>query len=940
MTCHNTFQHKSLGQRETSPMVVDLRERFNRAVGQFSERVAIQFKRGTTWHEITYLELEMRVKTLASWMLKEGVEKSDRVAVMLGNSPEWATVFFAIMQIGAVSVPISTKATEEEVKNIVEDSGSKLVFIEEGLSVLDSPFLRDSRHIEEVIRVDISGAAQKADFEKILEQNADRSEERPWPEIAPDDLASIIYTSGTTSEPKGVMLTHRNLSSNSNSVLKTRLIQSSDSILSILPLHHTYSLQVTLLSLIFIGAKVVYPASLRPEDLVEAMQCTKTTVLIGVPELFYGFHRKIFEKLNAISLLPKLILKFLIETLWIVRKSIRLNVAPVLFHKLHRTFGNKMNFFTSGGAKLNEDAARDFFKLGFTILEGYGLTETSPVLTMNPLARPKIGSVGLPVPGVEIRIQNPDAYGIGEVIAKGENVMKGYYKKEAQTSLCIKDGWFYTGDLGYRDKDGYLFLTGRSKEVIVLSSGVNIYPEEIETHYSKNNFVKEICVINVKLSSQPGSPEALFAIVVPELEEFRKWNETNLQSVIKGRLENLSRKLPSHKRIMGFLITLEPLPRTVLGKIKRYKVRQIFLPQIEIGESASVESYAPSKEDQGLLESETANDILKLLEKKYSLKRPARLEDSLELDLGIDSLGRVELVSDIEKKFNVSVPDEVMGRVFTVRDVIVELDSRLSEGRRKMPAPEGGYLWKDILSERPDGLTIKRMELAPNWYARLWTYTISTFLRAFFYLFYRFKIRGKENLPRQGPYILCVNHTSYFDAFIVASSIPESCKAHLFFIGYRGYFEVPVIRKHIKLMRIIPIDLASHMLDAMRAASYVLRNRKILCMFPEGERSFEGTLQEFKKGIGILAKELDVRLVPVFIRGAYEIWPRAQAFPKMTCPFGLVAPGKRPLKIEIRFGKPLEPEKLREIGRSHGAEDDYQAIAIGLKEEFTKLMDG
>ena len=290
---------------------------------------------------------------------------------------------------------------------------------------------------------------------------------------------------------------------------------------------------------------------------------------MGVPQLYHLLHKAIFEKIpNPLILLPVL------KAGNLARKALRLNLNKILLKKLHQKFGSSLRFFASGGARLDPKVGRGLTLLGFTILEGYGLTETSPVVTFNPLKRVRIGSVGPPIPEVKIKINNPNRANIGEILIQGPNVMKGYYKKPKETLEVLKEGWFYSGDLGFIDKKGYLHLTGRSKEIIVLSSGKNIYPEEIENHYLKSPYIKEMCV----LETTSAGLSSLYAVVFPNVDYFRKTREINIQGKIRWILENLSKELPSYKRIMGFAIAKEELPKTRLGKLKRYEIKAGYLP--------------------------------------------------------------------------------------------------------------------------------------------------------------------------------------------------------------------------------------------------------------------------------------------------------------------------------------------------------------------------
>ena len=330
-------------------------------------------------------------------------------------------------------------------------------------------------------------------------------------------------------------------------------------------------------------------------------------------------------------------------------------------------------FLFSGGARLDPKAARELSLLGFNLLEGYGLTETSPVVTFTPPGSAKFGSAGLPIPGVEIRINNPDSQNIGEVLIKGPNVMKGYYNKPQENQEVLKDGWFYSGDLGYIDKDGYLFLTGRSKEVIVLSSGKNIYPEEIEAHYLKTPYIKEICVLETAV----GGATSLYAIVLPNFDYFRMNKEINIQGKIRWAMENLSKELPAYKRLMGWALTKEEFKRTRLGKLKRYEIKAKYLtPQPKESPEAlkAKEEISPSADKM-------ERQVIEFLSRE--LKRKVKPSDHLELDLGIDSLTRVELAIGLEKMFNLSLADTDMAGVFTVKELIDKIRYLSQEGQKR-----------------------------------------------------------------------------------------------------------------------------------------------------------------------------------------------------------------------------------------------------------------
>lgn len=891
-------------------MEYDLFKRFEQSAKAHPDDTACQIKEGAAYQTYTYSQLHNLSLKAAAFLNQEGIEKQERVAILLENSPYWPAIYFGIMAVGATAVPIDPKLTPYEVNNVLRDSGAKILFTSEELHLPLKDFLKNILSFKKAVLYPFSELTEaKAGTDLIAENKS-------------GGIASILYTSGTTASPKGVMLTHKNFCSNFDSIAKLALIGAQDNVLSLLPLHHSYPFMVTVLVPLLSGGRVTFLNSLKSEDLLRCLRETQATVLVGVPQLYYSLHKAIFEKLKK----PSLVLSVLKVT-GVLRKLFRLNVNKIILKKLHRNFGPSLRFFASGGARLEPKVAYELTLLGFTILEGYGLTETAPVVTFNPLCRIKFGSVGLPIPEVKIRIHNPDSEHIGEVLIQGPNVMKGYYKKPKETAEVLKDGWFYSGDLGYTDRDGYIHLTGRSKEVIVLSSGKNIYPEEIEAHYLKSPYIKEICV----LETTSGGLSSLHALVFPNIEYFRKTKEVNIQGKIRWLLENLSKELPSYKRIMGFTIAREELPRTRLGKLKRYEIKagQLKQPPAKI-KGQPRETLAAGREEPGRpgplppssVSASGANELLEFLSQELKMK--VGIDDHLELDLGIDSLRRVELAIALEKKFNINVPDTGFSEIFTVRELFAKIAQLLKPGRGEMQVTQVQPTWSQIIQERPAAEILDKINLNPGAPDKAFSFIILNFFNLLFRTFWLLRIKGRENLPIHKPFIICPNHASYLDGFIVAASSHMKSEINLFFLGYSGYFLHPLIKWAVKIARLIAIDPAVNLTDAMQAAAYVLRNNKSLCIFPEGERSIDGEVKEFKKGVGILIRETGAPVIPCYIQGSHPAWPRGKFLP-------------RPYPIKIIFGKACAGEELKEAGLKYHPHDDYEAIALGLREKVIGL---
>jgi long-chain acyl-CoA synthetase len=846
--------------------------RIRETASRYPENIAVQMKSGTAYRKYPYRDLMAAIASVARALSERGIRQGDRVAILSENRPEWMIAYLAVVSSGAVIVPLDAQLTEKEVSLLLASSGARAVCVSKACG----PRLPRGGSLM-VISFD---PGEGLPFAEMLTAHPD-AELSPPP--AAGDLAALLYTSGTTGDPKGVMLSHGNLASNRDSVIKLKLIDHTDNILCILPLHHTYPAIACILYALSVGATVTILNSLKGPDILSCMQETGVSVVIGVPQLFTGLRRAIFDGIHKKPVPVRLIVKLLLGLNGLLRKRAGVNLGRVLFGQVHAMFGPRFRLFASGGARLEPDVFTDMTNLGFTIIEGYGLTETSPVCTFNPLMRQKPGSIGIPVPDVEVRIADPDEHGQGEIAVRGPNVMLGYYKKPQETAEVIRDGWFYTGDLGYRDKDGYFFITGRSKEMIVLATGKKIFPEELEQFYGQIPSIKEICLIQ--------GERGLEAAVVPNFDYLRKMNQSNSRETIAFELEDLARDLPPYKRITGLKIFKDPLPVTRLGKLRRSMVKELYQKGGERAEKPVTDV------DTDLLSSPVARKFLTCLE-PFSAKKKIMPDDNLELDLGLDSLARVELVVSIEKSFDISLPESFGSEVFTVKDVVIQLQDLISTAQVKVGhVKEGAQVrmsWADILAQEPSDELKRSLMLETGFLCDIGRYLLKQLLNIVLTVYGRLTVRGIENLPVKGPYIIAPNHLSLADAPSVMAKIPWNIGSQTFFLGATDFFGGPISSRIAKLIHVIPVDMDARLYGAMQLSAYVLRQGKILCVFPEGTRSRDGSIKEFKKGVGIIAKELNIALVPVAIKGTYAMLPSGKYFPK-------------PAKVSVAFGKPIHP---------------------------------
>ncbi|MFQ5883128.1 MAG: AMP-binding protein [Candidatus Methylomirabilales bacterium] len=894
---------------------------FFEAAARFQDRVAFQIKREERYVRWSYGEVADQVHRLATFLSRLQVAQRDRVVLFSESRPEWCVAYLGIVASGATAVPLDTQLSDQELQNLLLHSESRALVVSEGQLAQVRPLIARLPLRPEIILLDDEKAPPGIHpLSEILE----RTEKGSLPSPAPEEIASILYTSGTTGSPKGVMLTHRNFLSNSSALKGLNVCGPEDNVLALLPLHHVYPFMITFLIPLLCGARVTFLQSLKPPDLLECMQETKVSILVGVPQLLALLHRGIFQEVKRWPRPLRTLFTLLLGLAGLARQHLGRNAGRLLFPQIHRRFGGRLRVLTSGGAKLDPAVGRDLNGLGFTVLEGYGLTETSPAVTFTPMEGPRFESVGVPLPGVQVRTVEPDPEGVGEIAIHGPNVMKGYFKDPEGSAASFRDGWFLSGDLGYLDADGYLYITGRLKEVIVLSTGKNIYPEEVEAHFLKSPYIKEICLVGVK---EPGQnrTEGLAALVVPNFDLLQAQRIANSQDTIRWEMENLSRTLAAYKRPTRLQIVKGPFPRTRLGKIQRHLVREMFLTE-ELLRPEAAEGSPPPRTDQALWESPVTQKVLTCLPLVARKKRGIRLDDNLELDLGLDSLTRIELLVALEELFGIDLPEESGSELFTVRDVVLKVQERLGQCPEGLKAPREARRpsWREILAGEPPERVQAEIVAGNKPWALVVSFLSHTLLRLLFTILCRFRVQGVSHVPHRGPYLITPSHASYIDAFAVGAALPFRIVRHLHFLGFQQFFQHPVSAMFGKAYRVIQVDAETYLFQALQAAAHVLRRREILCVFPEGARSIDGELKPFKKGVAILAKELDLPLLPVRILGSFDIWPRGRSYP-------------RPSPLTLVFGPPVTVEELLAQEPMPPQVDLYEVIAARLRERVATL---
>lgn len=541
---------------------------FRKAAGKFADKTLHYFEREEGVQEFTYDQGLTRVRNLARAVRKLGFNPGSKIAVIGENCPDWEIAYLAIQWAGSTVVPLDRMLKVAEIRHILKDSESTGIFAtpdyievsDEALSGLKGKFKKVVMYSE--ARNGWLG------FDELVAEGERLPEVEPPSDL--ESLASILYTSGTTGQAKGVMLTHRNIASNISGLYQVFGFDSSDVFISILPLHHSFEGTCGFLCPVCVGAKIAFSPSLKSKDIIDTMGKHGATIVLGVPLLYEKMAEGVMRNVKSASFLKRVVF-----STGMGLGKISKGISKAMFASVRKALGmEKVRYLVAGGAALVPWVGRFMERLGLPVFQGYGMTEASPVIAVS---RPKsidILSVGPMLPGFEdVRIDNPDPEGNGEIVVKGPSVMKGYFKNpEATREVLSEDGWLRTGDLGRIDKRGFVYITGRAKNLIVTSAGKNVYPEEVENVLSRNPYIAEILVYGHH--NQSTDREEVHAVIVPNYElidqEHQKMSQAELEEFMRNQVSSECSKLADYKRIKHFELREEELPKTTTKKVKRY----------------------------------------------------------------------------------------------------------------------------------------------------------------------------------------------------------------------------------------------------------------------------------------------------------------------------------------------------------------------------------
>jgi long-chain acyl-CoA synthetase len=904
-------------------------DRFLECEERWPNNIALELQRHDQIESCTYAELRRMAESIGRWIEENGFARGSRLAIVADNHPRWVATYLGIIASGCAVVPLDTALPADQLTKLLKDSGTSCLFC-------DTKHAQISR--EAVANLNVSlvlmdpermsqrtpGAHWLRNLPAIFDGGP--AQFHPAPSVA-DDLAALLYTSGTTADPKGVMLTHANFLGEVEAVFTWVDLGPSDALLGVLPMFHVLAQMANLLIPLVKGSRSVYLETLNTTELLRALRDRNITAFAVVPQFFYLIHQRILEEIEKRGMLTQRLFKILLALNRGLRK-IGMNAGKILFGKIHETLGPKMRYLVTGGSRFDPKVAMGFYDLGIDVLQAYGLTETTAAVFANSPGDNVIGSVGKAMKGVEARMVDPHPSedggpAAGEVALRGAMVMKRYWSRPDSTAAVLRDGWFFTGDLGYFDSKGNLFLTGRKKEIIVLSNGKNIYPEEVETHYLQSQYIKEMAVLGVE--GQPGEGgDRLHAVIVPNFDALRQKKIVNAKEVIRYDIESLSQQIASTKRIGSYEIWQDDLPRTSTRKIKRFEVEN----RVRANRARHVDDDSELPTERPLTDDETAwldqSDVQRALKIVRESSRTApptmRPSHNLELDLGLDSMQRVELLSQMEEQLGGNLEESQLAEIYTVRDLVDTVLQSAASGAGGPGTRTAFAGWKTILAEEPSPSDVISLVRPQRVSAAFW-YLVSRLIQVIALDLFDLHVRGLEKLPRSGTYIISSNHESYLDPAILASVLPPPVFDRVFAVGTSEIFGQGFMLRLARSLRTVVVDPDANLIPAMRAGAFGLRQGRPLIFYPEGERSIDGTPRIFKKGAAILSIHLQVPIVPVAIEGFYEAWPRNKPFQAF-----------KPLKMV--FGDPILPPP-----QSEASEAAYEKLTAELKTKVVAMWE-
>jgi long-chain acyl-CoA synthetase len=856
----------------------------------------------------------------AAFLKAQGIAIGSNVMVMSENRPEWGITYFATLLAGATSVPLDSQLTIAEVVNLAKVSRSRALVVSKKVAerlcgeahllvpVRDQekrsarfdarggewagsagpegagrPLIHDAADrlgeeripahhaLEEYLATHVPSAPKVVAFAELLAEG-EAAPNRTPPPIKSDSVASILFTSGTTGTPKGVMLSHKNFTAMVAKLSSMFSMYKHDRMLSVLPLHHTFEFSTGFLMPLHHGSSITYLEEVEADALAEALEHEGITSMVGVPALWQLLERKIYKRFSDVGVLAERAFESIVDVNRTLRDKLPwdLGTGKLLFFPVHRKLGGRMRLLISGGSALPADTMKSFRGLGFDLYEGYGMTEAAPVITVTrPGDSPIPGSVGRALPGVDVKIDKPDAGGVGEVLAKGPSVMAGYFENEEASAAALEGGWLHTGDLGRFDEEGNLFIVGRKKEMILGASGENIYPDELEDAYKDSPYIKELSVVGL-----PGEQglETVAALVVPEYDQEGMDREA-VREAVREHLRKIGKSLPQYKRLKVMHLWDHDLPKTSTRKVKR---REIVKELTKLERAAKGGAELKKATEPGA----SVGWVVDLITEVSQAKRGQVTAETTLAELGFDSLMFSELTVALEAA-GVELPDPTeLTQLERVGDVEALL-SRLGN-KMKSEKPRRDRLRKEKEVREAGGGEKREDDIdVPTPLVRLGRRVLRQGMRSLYSRVLSTKIHGAAQVPPFGGYIVAANHSSHLDTGLVKYALGEQGDALVALAARDYFFDDPVRRAYFEnFTNLVPMERHGSLRESLRLAGEVIQQGYVLLIFPEGTRSDTGVMSDFKPSLGYLALTNRCGILPMYLSGTHEAMPKGRYLPK------------------------------------------------------------
>lgn len=801
-----------------------------------------------------YKALFQEADAFAKNMIKQGILPKDRIVIVGENSPQWQMAFLAVMQVGCTAVLIDASLAEQEIIRLMHHSDGRGVFTSSKL-LTQLPALKSL----EIPVFNMTDQGKVVNEEKIV---------RPLPLTLDGDeeVAIIIYSSGTTKLASGIMHTHEAMLNTIHMTAQANGLTKDERILSILPNSHIYGVVTCLLGAMMLGASLYYVETISGQSLVNAFKACQPTVFPSVPKVFELFEKQIMKKIRS-SKPTKIVYEKLFPLCYKLREKTGINLGKVIFKSIHEGFGGQLKIMTSAGAPIDPKAAAFYYGTGFNLLITYGLTETNIPIVGNRGKNITTDSCGTPYPDIELKLNQPDEQGEGEIYIKSPYMMKGYFRDQAATAAAFEDGWFKTGDVGQIDDQENLRITGRSKENIVLATGKKVTPTDIENKYSTLAGIKEMVACGVPVENK-GYDEVHVFIVKEDGAV-----EADIMEAIKERGSSLSLYMKVAK-----VHFIDEVPKTSLQKPKRYVLKMQALQQDAANEETQVEEV--SNEDKAVRENESIEETVRncIVSISGLQKELITRETKIFSQLGIDSLAAIELANQLGEIYKVEI------------ETIFAADPTVAELIHFIEAPQ------------PKAVTISEIYIKRK---QNFHYNVFKAHALLAHFLYDIKVHNAHHIPENAGYIICANHVSNFDFLWLASKFKKKQFLNLSCMGKAELVNASFVSRLLTdICGIIPVERGRMSSEVLKCCRKQLNEKWGILIYPEGTRSHDGKLGKLKLGAATIARDANVPIIPAYIKGAHEIFPRGQKMPNLFNWRKM-----RRYNVEVVYGEPIYPGK-------------------------------